>query len=190
MLHFDLETRGVLELKKCGSHSYSMHPHTDVWCLCYYDSDTDTFGTWTPNDPVPEVFQEPMETFCAWNAQFERNIHQNILVPRYGFEPIDVYQWEDTAAWARQLGLPSSLAKSAIALGFPVDDQKDREGTQLMLRMARPRHFTDRGIPVWWEDEERLARLIEYCEQDVRVEVNIRKQLRETCRKIPNLSEA
>ena len=197
MIHFDVETRGVRDLTKCGSHCYAMHPQTDVWCLCWIDTDANTKGTWLPGEPVPLVFLEPFESFCAWNAQFERDIHQYILVPRYDFPSIDNEQWHDTAAWARQMSLPNALERAASVLGLAGDAGKDAEGKTLMLQMAKPRSYTHSGHPIWWEDtpenlaalakqgkEPRMKRLIEYCQQDVVVETEIRKILSALCEKI------
>ena len=177
MISFDLETRGVVDLRKCGSYRYAIDSLTDVWCLCYHDSATDEYHTWLPNDDVPSCFLESDNTYCAWNAQFERNIHQHILQPRYGFPYIDIEQWHDTAAFARQLGLPGALGKAGVALGLPLDQQKDKEGSKVMMRMARPRKWSDRGVPIWWDEQEKLDVLIDYCLQDVKTEKSIRNLL-------------
>ena len=182
MIHLDLETRAVIDLTICGSHRYSLDCNTDVWCLCYHDTSTDTSGTWYPGDKVPDLFLDPFNQFTAWNAQFERNIHSNILVPRYGFEPIDVDQWEDTAAWSRQLGLPASLGKAGEVLGLPSDQKKDKDGRTLMMKMAKPRNYTATGEPIWWddlEDHKMLDDLVDYCKQDVLAEIAISKMLTE-----------
>lgn len=186
MIHFDLETRATVDLRVSGSHRYSIDPQTDVWCLCYIDSSTQTKGTWTPGSPPPSCFLEPFNSFCAWNAQFERNIHENILVPRYGFMPLDIDQWEDTAAWARQLGLPASLNNAGIALGLPMDKQKDKAGADVMRKLAKPKGWTDRGEPIWVDDADLLARLITYCETDVVSEMEIHRLLTSISQHTPN----
>jgi DNA polymerase len=169
---------------------YAEHPSTDLWCLAYFDGETKTSGVWLPGDLVPDVFFESCEIFSAWNCQFERDIHTNILVPRYGFPPIE--QWHDTAVLARQFALPAGLGNCAKALSFPVDEQKDAEGNRLMLQMAKPRQVLGHDKFIWWEEtiddikknqkekkKSRLERLIDYCLQDVRVEYQIYEYLRE-----------
>lgn len=77
------------------------------------------------------------------------------------------------------MNLPGKLEKVGIALGLTV--LKDKAGHALMLKMTKPRkprkaeikEFEKRGLPVptlWRESEEDFARLIDYCEQDVRAE--------------------
>jgi DNA polymerase len=71
-------------------------------------------------------------------------------------------------ARARAAGLPGSLDGAAKALGSPV--AKDLGGHRLMLQMCKPRRIGEDGSIVWWDDDERLQRLSEYCADDVRVE--------------------
>ena len=197
MIHWDCETRSQCEIRSSGSRVYAEHPSTDLWCIAWHDGDTAKSGVWLPGDPVPEVFCEPLEIFSAWNCTFERDIHNSILVPRYQFPPIAADQWHDTAVLARPYALPAALGNCAKALRFPVDDQKDAEGSRLMMQMAKPRSVLPSGEPIWWEETiedlqknhkegkaSRLERLIDYCVQDVRVEVQIYRYLaeKEACR--------
>lgn len=167
----DLETRSALDLKKSGASAYARHASTDVWCMAYSIAGEEP-RLWTPGDPPPR-FELPLR---AWNAPFEREIWDHILVPRYGFAPMPLDQWYCTAAEARAMSLPGGLDQAAKALRLPIE--KDDVGARLMMRMARPRKILEDGTLVWWDDEERRRRLYAYCRQDVRVEQAIMRHVR------------
>lgn len=175
MISIDLETRSVLDLKKTGVYPYAAHPMTDVWCLAWCMDGTAEVGLWQPGDPVPGVLLRGLLPLRAWNANFERQIWNHILVPRYGFAPMPLDAWHCTMAEALAMGLPGSLDKAAEALG--VAEQKDKEGHNLMMRMAKPRKIQPDGTPTWWDDPGRRARLAAYCQQDVRTEMSIGERL-------------
>jgi len=177
VLSIDFETRSTGDLRKSGVYPYAAHKDTDVWCLAWAIDDEDP-GVWTPSLGrwVPEEVEDHVaEGFevRAWNAQFERTIWNEIMVKRYGFPPLSIDQVYDTAADAAAMSLPRSLDQAARVLGLPVE--KDMAGHRLMMQMAKPR----KKIPLtWWDDPDKLARLIEYCRQDVRVEREIAKRIR------------
>ncbi len=171
VLHLDFETRGVLDLREVGLHRYARHPDTDVWCMAWAFDDGEVGLT------KPEEFPYVMRagrgskflagTVVAHNAPFELEIWNQIMVPRYGWPVLRPEQTYCTMAQAYAMGLPGALEDAALALGLKF--LKDTEGRALMLRMARPRRLED-GRPIWWDEPEKLARLYEYCRQDVRVE--------------------
>jgi len=76
------------------------------------------------------------------------------------------------------MALPRHLSKVASVLN--VDEQKDDDGHRLMLQMCKPRSVGEDGTIHWWdeEDPEKLAKLIEYCKQDVRAERAVAKKIR------------
>ena len=47
---------------------------------------------------------------------------------------------------------------------------KDMEGHDVMMRMSKPRKVNADGTITWWEDNERIVSLEDYCDQDVNVE--------------------
>lgn len=201
-LHLDLESRSaVTDLKKAGVYLYSRHPTTDVWCACWAIDDAPV-RVWRPGEALPPELREGLREgiVAAHNAAFEALMLQHLLTPRYGWPGVDLARWDDTAARAAVMALPRDLAGAAKALGLPVE--KDAEGRQLMLRMAKPRkqrrleegistedawdlatdhpeRFTyhARSLYEWWATEEKLARLIAYCERDVEVERALDKVL-------------
>lgn len=175
MISIDLETRSVLDLKKTGVYPYAAHPMTDVWCLAWCMAGDTEVGLWQPGDAVPEVFLRSEHPLRAWNANFERQIWNHILVPRYGFPLMPLHMWHCTMAEALAMGLPGKLEDAALALGTA--QQKDKKGHALMMRMAKPRKIQADGTPTWWDDPGRRAQLAEYCRQDVRTEMSIGERL-------------
>lgn len=121
----------------------------------------------------------------AHNAPFELAIWNSIMAPRYGWPELKPEQTFCTMAMSYAMGLPGSLEDAALAAGLRV--HKDTEGRALMLRMCRPRKTVwTRGVDgngeqiaayTWWDEPEKLARLYEYCRQDVRVERELHKRL-------------
>ena len=176
VLHIDFETRSTVDLREVGLHNYARHPDTDIWCMAAAIGDVE-----------PEVFHgrgaisleikdhvEAGRPVYAHNAPFELAIWNNIMVPRYGWPELKPEQTHCTMAMVYAMGLPGNLEDAALAMGLRV--LKDAEGRSLMLRMCRPRSNKD-GKVTWWDDEDKLARLYEYCRQDVRVERELHKRL-------------
>jgi len=168
MLHQDYETRHFRELKDLGSWTYA-DKDLGVWCVCWFDDVSGRSGVWKPGDPVPEPYLDEFQTHVAWNANFERDIYERVLVPRYGFPPTLIEQWRDPSVVSRYKGYPGGLKAAASMLGGD-DGQKDEEGRTLMLKMAKPRKHDPGRDPVWWDEKENVSRLIEYCKQDVLAE--------------------
>ncbi len=176
MLHIDVETRSVCDLKKSGAYRYSEDPSTEVLCMALLDGDTLQRSTWVPGQPIPQGFLDSFPDVAAWNASFERLMYSNILVPQHGFPPLSIDNFYDPSALARQYGLPSGLGTCALALGLSKDQQKDKEGRAIMLKMSKPRRI-ESGQPVWWDTPELRQQLLDYCIQDVEVEYAIHCKL-------------
>lgn len=190
-LHVDFETRSAADLKAIGIDLYSRHPTTDAWCMA-----------WAIGDHEPALIAAEHFAACgrgvhlalhhvknggivvAHNAAFELAIWNNVMVPRYGWPRLDPKQVRCTMAMCYAMALPGSLEKAAAAVG--IKEQKDLAGGRLMMQMARPRVVRgdlagqdawENIEPVWWDDADKLARLYEYCKQDVRVERELEKRL-------------
>lgn len=108
----------------------------------------------------------------SYNSQFERVMWREILTPRYGFTEPALTQWACVMARAYALSLPGDLGSAAAAVG--IDAQKDGAGQRLMLQMCRPR--TEKPL-VWWDQPDKVERLVAYCKQDVIVEQQLDKRL-------------
>jgi DNA polymerase len=78
---------------------------------------------------------------------------------------------KDEEAKASAVGLPARLSTAADALELA--HRKDTDGERLMHQMSKPRRARQGEDPEqihWFDDEERLQRLYEYCRRDVEVE--------------------
>ncbi len=179
VLHIDFETRSAADLKMTGVEKYAEDPSTGIWCMSYQFEGDAHPKTWHPRDPFPPKVMTHVRlgrTVVAHNAAFEIAIWNRVL-PRYfkGEKHDPGYlapeQCDCTMARAAAFALPLSLA--AVADALDADVKKDMEGRRLMLRMARPRKTTEDGEHIWWDVPERVDRLMEYCEDDVRAEIEI-----------------
>jgi DNA polymerase len=180
LLFRDIETRSAINLKKAGAWRYAADPSTQILCIAYAVDDGPV-ETWTPGQPIPEVFRaaaaDPGWLVVAHNDQFESAIEECILRP-LGWPLVPLDRRQDTMAMALAAALPASLHAAAEALGLPV--QKDVEGHRLMLQMSKPRRPRKNEDPhktYWIDDPEKRLRLRQYCAVDVEVERLLYKRL-------------
>lgn len=169
MIHLDFETRSACDLKSEGLYNYARHPSTDVTHIGWAIGDEEV-EIWYRHEPLPEKLMAAVESgmmIAAWNAGFERQIWNNVLV-RYGAPALPVNRFYCVAALARSRGYPGALDKAARFAGIP--QQKDSSGHALMMKLCRPRRIEEDGEIVWWEGWEDHQREGEYCKQDVVVE--------------------
>src|SRR5215475_14980262 len=167
--YFDTEAGSSRSLHESGAWAYAACPDTRVWCVCFAVDDGEV-QSWTPGDPVPEVFTAIAVDPTGWEVvahgvEFDRAIYEHILVARHGFPslPLDIQHCSMSLALAN--AYPAELARLCSALGIAY--QKDREGALLMRQMALPRKNRkgEKGIH-WIVDAEKLAQLITYCARD------------------------
>jgi DNA polymerase len=173
----DFETRSAVDLRKTGVYIYADDPSTDVWCMAYAFDDEEP-KVWTPADPIDTRLEDYIVEggkLRAWNSSFERVIWNKIMTPRYNWPRTGASQWFCTMAQASAMGLPRALGQAADVLG--VEQQKDKTGQALMMRMARPRRTNPDGSHVWWDTPDKMAALISYCLQDVRTEISVAERL-------------
>jgi DNA polymerase len=186
VLHRDYETRSQAILKVVGAQRYATDPSTEVLC-CAYAVDDEPVKLWRSGEPVPTEFlaaaQSQNWVVVAHNDAFETAIERLILAPRYKWPIIPIERHRCTMAMSLACGLPARLSAAADALELA--HRKDAAGERLMHQMAKPRraHKDEDAAGVYWfEDQERLDRLYEYCKQDVEVE-------RELYNRLPPLSQ-
>ena len=173
LLFIDLETRSTVDLRKTGVYVYAAHPSTTV-TVARLAIGLEEPWEWRPGrDLLPKYLkhlEDPTKQVVAHNAQFERLLIEGVLHPRHGWPLVAIDRWICTMARARAQALPASLDGAGMALGLPI--KKDGDGWRLMLQMCKPRRMAD-GSPAWWEDEDRMTRLSDYCSTDVKVERQI-----------------
>ena len=170
LLFIDLETRSTVDLRKTGVYVYAAHPSTEV-TVARLAIGMEEPIEWRPGWGLPEKYfnylEDPTKEVVAHNAQFERLLIEGVLHPRHGWPLVAIDRWICTMARARAQALPASLDGAGMALGLPL--KKDGDGWRLMLQMCKPRRTSD-GSLAWWEDEDRMTRLSDYCAVDVKVE--------------------
>ena len=176
----DFETRSAVDLRKTGVYKYAADPSTDIWCMAYKAPWSDDVLVWQPGDERDIYLEDWIMAgglLSAWNANFERTIWNEVMVGRYQWPETRIKQWRCTMAQASAMGLPRSLGQAAAVLG--VEEQKDKTGAALMLRMARPRKVNADGSYTWWDTKDKLEALVAYCRQDVRTELSVAETLNE-----------
>ena len=185
VLFRDFETRSCVLLKSVGVYKYATDPSTEVLCGAFAVDD-EPAKLWTPGDPVPAEFIEaarnPAWIVCAHGAHFEDAIEHHVLHPRFGWPVFPVEKQRCTQAMALAVGLPARL--STVATALELSNRKDAAGERLMHQTSKPRRARkgeDLNQVHWFDDDDRLQRLYEYCRQDVEVE-------RELYNRLPPLS--
>jgi Toprim domain/CHC2 zinc finger len=163
---WDIESRSGANLRDGGAHIYAIDPTTQPLCLAYALDDGEP-QLWLPSDPVPSVFFEIATAPASWrtmahNFDFEREMYENVLVPRYGFPAIarEVQHCSQRLALAN--AYPAELDLLAQALGLPY--RKDPAARKAMLAVSRPKANRERNattVPTWDEDPVKLALLYE-----------------------------
>jgi DNA polymerase len=178
VVSIDFETRSAVDLRKTGVYKYASDQSTDIWCMAYKAPWSDDVQVWLPGDEVDTRLEDWIVEgglLSAWNANFERTIWNEIMVGRYQWPRTNIKQWRCTMAQASAMGLPRALGQAAAVLG--VEEQKDKTGAALMLRMARPRKVNADGSYTWWNTKDKLDALVAYCRQDVRTELSVAEVL-------------
>jgi DNA polymerase bacteriophage-type len=175
----DFETRSTVDLKKAGIDAYAEHPTTGVWCLCWQIDDGPVrewtgFNPYDHDDDPGELLSHIQDgkPVVAHNAGFELGIWKAFLGPGtwWGWPELKPEQVICTMARACALALPAGLDELSRVMKLP--HEKDDAGHRLMLRMSKPRRIEPDGKIVWWDDAERINRLVAYCKQDVRAEAD------------------
>lgn len=175
-LVLDFETASGADLKKTGSYVYAENPTTEIICLAFEDS----FGhggilgpdALAPCGNLLAAALDPECFFVAHNALFERAIWREIMVGRFGWPDIPVSRWHDTMAVALSKGLPAKLDVLARALRLQVG--KDMEGSSLAKAMSK----FNRKSGALDRSPATIKRVMDYCEQDVAVEIGVMKFVR------------
>jgi DNA polymerase bacteriophage-type len=187
-LVLDYETFSECDLKKAGAFEYSVHKSTEVLCVSYTigtkeELKTMPIYTWSPHSKkinneihlrvLATALKDPSIDLVAHNALFEQVITSNVL-SRYtdiDVKHIPINRWHCTAAMSRAVGIPGKLELAGAALNL--FQQKDKEGHRLMLKYCKPKKPSKKDPSTRYNDPEEIQRLIEYCEQDIRSEVDL-----------------
>lgn len=185
-LHWDWETRGVVNLLTRGVYLYADDIHTDA-VLAAYRLGANSTGSavdawivaggelgkmysWFRKEPCPPhvaAYVQAGGMITAHNAAFERLIWWKIMSDRHGWPKPAYEQWRCTAATAAAMSLPRSLDRLSDALNLT--NKKSKRGRQLIQLLSLPQGFKD-GEPIWNEDPALMVEFMDYCIGDVEAE--------------------
>lgn len=171
MISIDFETRSKTDLITDGVYNYATCPSTGVICMWYSVNDAEPVG-WHPGEPIPDVFFIDPGPWYAWNATFERLIWEYVMVQDHGAPSVPLERWHCAAYMARCSNLPTNLGNAARCLR--VEQQKSKRGLELIKLLSIP--LAD---GTFCEDPALLAEMDDYCAQDVRAEMAVKRLLRE-----------
>ncbi|MDW4093846.1 DNA polymerase [Staphylococcus saprophyticus] len=179
-LSIDVETYSSFDLRKTGSHRYVEAPDFEILIIAYsidngavksidlYDRDEDLYKEFRGLLFDPEV------TKYAFNAAFERT-----ALAKHFKATMPPSEWICSMVNSTRVGLPASLELCAEVLD--IDMQKDAKGKNLIKYFSMPCKPTKvnggrtRNYPE--HDPEKWQQFIDYCEQDVRVEMAIANEI-------------
>jgi len=166
ILWVDFETKSRCDLRSKGVYNYAQDGSTDVLCMSYAFGDDDV-ATWLPDQPFPEAVRQHTGEIRAHNAAFERLIFWYVLQVDFKLE-----KFYCTASQARANCAPGSLEDVGRFAGAAM--KKDRRGNQLIRWMSIPQ-----ADGTFRQDEDLLAEMVTYCEQDVKAMRSVSQALRQ-----------
>ena len=195
--HIDMETRSRCDLKKCGAYRYANDPSTEILCMAIAEGNSEPV-IWVPisscrtfwtdyytcdqDEKVSLLLKKLSDRnslIYAHNAPFERCISDALWEKTFGLPAPHYSQWRCTAAMGRRAALPASLEKLAEVL--KLGHQKDPKGKALIRKFSIPQTVGKRkGEFIQPEEEpEAFKEFTNYCKQDVAVEQEIHRVLKD-----------
>lgn len=179
--HYDNDRRKGKGLLDVGTPVYSEHESTEALCMAYDLKDGVGSRLWVPGMPGPKDLFDHIASGMAieaHNSSFEFYIWNNVCVEKYGFPPLPFHQLRCSAAKCAAWSIPTSLAKSAEALGTPI--QKDKDGMRLIRKFSMPQTPTKkqplrRVRPV--DDLADISNMYNYCVTDIETEADVSQRV-------------
>ncbi len=185
-MSIDIETYSSVDLRKSGVYRYTESPDFKVLMIAYKFSckckdeiddevsiyDSHDMANWTEMQRLSMINRLTNHFIIksAYNANFER-----VCLSKFFGVELPPEQWRCTMVHALELGLPGSLEEVAKALG--VAEQKDAQGKRLIKKYCMPNRFRQQNLPSDDLVDTDWQAFKEYCKQDVRTEMAIRKKL-------------
>jgi DNA polymerase len=172
----DFETRSFADLREVGLDKYANCLSTEVLCIAF-GTTPEAIKVKPPHNPSTNELWPLMQHVSkggkiqAWNALFEYAIWNCVCVPKYDWPPLKLEQCIDSMAIAAANNTPQGLDDAGVFMDS--EHKKDPIGAKLIQKLCKPNKKGEFN-----NDPELLAQLFEYCQQDVRTEMAITKQLR------------
>lgn len=180
-LHIDIETYSSVDIQKCGAYKYLESLDFEILLIGYaFDNEQVKVIDIAQGSKIPNRFLDALQDKNirkhAHNAVFERQAFNN-----FGLET-PANEWYCSSVKAAYCGLPLSLDMVSKALGFSQDKSKLSIGKSLIRYFCMPCKPTKvnqqrhRNFPE--HDLEKWSKFKNYCKQDVEVEREITKRLK------------
>jgi DNA polymerase len=135
-VYWDVETYSECDLEERGAYIYATDKSTDVLLFCYAINEGE-IQVWMRGDPVPAVFANPTgHKFVSDNWDFERQILEHVLIPRYGFTSIPLENHDCAQRLALANAYPAKVSRRCEALDLPFHE--DAEARAAMRRLSCP----------------------------------------------------
>lgn len=179
-LNIDIETFSDVDIKTGGLYKYVQSPNFEVLLFAYSEDGAPVQiidlaqGEKLPQHITNALFDESIEK-RAYNAPFEW-----YCLSKYLGQYLPLNQWTCTMHHGLYLGYPAGLSAIGKAIGLPQNKQKMGIGLSLIKKFCIPRKPTKtdtrtRVLP--HHDIQKWNLFKEYCKQDVRTEMEIKKLL-------------
>ena len=182
LISLDFETYSDVDIRTAGLYKYFDSPAYEPLLLSWAVNDEPVqIVDFANREPLPKElvdllgYSDADIYFCAFNAAFERT-----ALAKLGY-PIAPEYWFDTQILASYCGLPRNLKDVGKALKLPQEQQKMKEGADLIRYFCVPCKPTKtngqrtRNLPE--HDPVKWATFRAYNRQDVETERVIRKRL-------------
>lgn len=176
-LSIDIETYSSNDIKD-GVYKYVDAPDFEILLFAYSIDGEPVVCIDLTQETLPQNILEALTDDSvmkhAFNAQFER-----VCLSKYLGRTLDPSEWRCTMVHAQELGLPASLERCALYLKLA--EEKDTAGKNLIKYFSVPCKPTKanggrtRNLPR--HAPEKWQKFIEYCIQDVVVEMAIAERL-------------
>lgn len=179
-LNIDVETHSSYDLRKTGAYKYMESEDFEILIIAYSIDygDVKSIDMYDIDQELYKEFRgllfDPEVTKYAFNAAFER-----AALAKHFDTTMPPSEWICSMVNSTRVGLPASLEMCAEVLG--IDMQKDAKGKNLIKYFSMPCKPTKvngrrtRNYPE--HDPEKWQQFIDYCEQDVRVEMAITEEI-------------
>lgn len=179
-LNIDVETYSSFDLRKTGAYRYVEAPDFEILIIAYSidGQPVQSIDMYDIDEQLYKEFRgllfDPEVTKYAFNASFER-----AALAKHFKADMPPSEFVCTMVNSARAGLPLSLDMCATALN--IDMQKDAKGKNLIKYFSMPCKPTKvnggrtRNYPE--HDPEKWQQFIDYCEQDVRVEMAIANEI-------------
>lgn len=178
IIALDIETYSPEPIRSTGAIKYMEADEFEVMICGYSIDGEEVKHVDLTQRPLPKrvrkALTSPKYLKTAYNAPFEIGGFEKLLGKK-----MDLRQWDCTMIRAGRSGYPMGLDPVAKAMGLV--QTKDKRGDQLIRYFCQPcpptkaNGMRTRNLPE--HNPEAWADFIEYCKQDVRVEMAVRDRV-------------